>query len=61
MEPVHALLRHIAGFGKLVIWVVLIAAGVACMVAVGVVSGVRARLGGRKASRAAHAREQSAA
>ena len=61
MEPVHALLRHIAGFGKLVIWVVLIAAGVTCVVAIVALNGVKARLGGRRASRAAHAREQSAA
>jgi hypothetical protein len=61
MEPVHALLRHTAGFGKLVIWVVLIAVGVTCMVAIGAVNGVKARLGGRKASQTSQAREHPAA
>ena len=61
MEPVHTLLRHIAEFGKLVIWTVLIAIGVACIVVVGVVNGVRARVGGRKAAKTAHARGHSAA
>ena len=61
MEPVHTLLRHIADFGKLTVWVVLIAVAVACLAAVGVLNGIRARLGGRKASKTAQAREHSAA
>ena len=55
MGPVHALLRHLAEFGKLAFWVTVISLALVTFAAVVLAKGLRSRLVGRREPRAAHA------